>query len=42
MFQHVGHGRGEAYFAGEYTSMPFVMEGAVKSGVRIAHEIGAA
>jgi monoamine oxidase len=40
MFPHVATVEGRVHFAGEHTSTLFVMEGAVQSGVRVAHEIG--
>jgi monoamine oxidase len=41
MFPHVATVEGRVHFAGEHTSTLFVIEGAVQSGVRAAHEIGA-
>jgi monoamine oxidase len=40
MFPHVATVQGQVHFAGEHTSTLFVMEGAARSGVRAAHEIG--
>ena len=42
MFPHVASVEGRVHFAGEHTSTLFVMEGAAQSGVRAAHEVGAA
>ena len=42
MFPHVATPQGRVHFAGEHTSEIYVMEGAAQSGVRAAHEVGAA
>jgi monoamine oxidase len=39
MFPHVARPEGRVHFAGEHTSLWYVMEGAAQSGVRVAQEI---
>lgn len=39
LFPHVATVEGRIHFAGEHTSKIFTMEGAIESGVRVAHEI---
>ena len=39
MFPHVGMPEGRVHFAGEHTSLLYVMEGAAQSGVRVVEEI---
>jgi monoamine oxidase len=42
MFPHVATPEGRVHFAGEHTSLLYVMEGAAQSGVRAAQEINVA
>jgi monoamine oxidase len=41
MFPHVATPEGRVHFAGEHTSLLYVMEGAAQSGMRVAQEINA-
>ena len=42
MFPHVATPEGRVHFAGEHTSLLYVMEGAAQSGMRVVQEIAAA